>query len=95
MVSATKTAASARGQAEERSADRRPHAVLLDIGLPGVDGYEVARRMKAMLPAVRLIALSGYGQPEDKLRSNAAGFDVHLVKPVDVEGLMKVLGAGR
>ena len=95
MVSATKTAASARGQAEERSVDRRPHAVLLDIGLPGMDGYEVARRTNPMLAAARLSALSGYGLPQDKLRSKAAGFDVHLVKPVDVEGLTKVLGAGR
>jgi signal transduction histidine kinase len=68
-----------------------PQLVLLDIGLPGIDGYEVARRMKAAAPALRVIALSGYGQLEDRQRSAAAGFDAHLVKPVDLDALKRVL----
>jgi PAS domain S-box-containing protein len=69
----------------------RPQLVLLDIGLPGVDGYEVARRLKAADPAMRVVALSGYGQVEDRQRSVAAGFDAHLVKPIDLDALKRVL----
>jgi PAS domain S-box-containing protein len=72
-----------------------PQLVLLDIGLPGLDGYEVARRMKAAAPKVRVIALSGYGQLEDRQRSAAAGFDAHLVKPVDLDALKRVLAHSR
>jgi CheY-like chemotaxis protein len=68
-----------------------PQLVLLDIGLPGIDGYEVARRMKAITSKVRVIALSGYGQLEDRQRSAAAGFDAHLIKPVDLEALKRIL----
>jgi CheY-like chemotaxis protein len=68
-----------------------PQLVLLDIGLPGLDGYEVARRLKAGSPQLRVIALSGYGQVEDRQRSAAAGFDAHLVKPVDLDALKRVL----
>jgi signal transduction histidine kinase len=68
-----------------------PQLVLLDIGLPGLDGYEVARRLKADFPKLRVIALSGYGQVEDRQRSAAAGFDAHLVKPVDLEALKRAL----
>jgi PAS domain S-box-containing protein len=62
-----------------------PDVVLLDIGLPGMDGYEVASRLRAdpATAGVRLIALSGYGREEDRRRSEAVGFDAHLVKPVD------------
>jgi PAS domain S-box-containing protein len=62
-----------------------PDVVLLDIGLPGLDGYEVARRLRAIpdFNATLLIALTGYGQEEDRRRSLQAGFDQHLVKPVD------------
>jgi signal transduction histidine kinase len=72
-----------------------PQLVLLDIGLPGLDGYEVARRMKSAAPKVRVIALSGYGQLEDRQRSAAAGFDAHLVKPVDLDALKRVLAHSR
>lgn len=65
--------------------------VLLDIGLPGVDGYEVARRLKAAKPSVCLIALTGYGREEDRARAAEAGFDAHLLKPVDVERLLEVM----
>ncbi|MGH8228679.1 MAG: ATP-binding protein, partial [Steroidobacteraceae bacterium] len=77
----------------EAAARLVPQAVLLDIGLPRMDGYEVARRMRALpeLGSTRLIALSGFGQPEDRERARAAGFDHHLVKPVDHGELDRVL----
>jgi CheY-like chemotaxis protein len=73
--------------------DYRPEVVLLDIGLPGMDGYEVARRLRAerATEAVFLVALTGYGQEEDRRRSREAGFDRHLVKPVDLNTLRQVL----
>jgi CheY-like chemotaxis protein/two-component sensor histidine kinase len=62
----------------------RPQVVLLDIGLPGMDGYEVARRLREEFgPGMQLVALTGYGQEEDRQKSQAAGFDAHLVKPAD------------
>ena len=73
--------------------DFRPHVVLLDIGLPGMDGYEVARRLRLdpQLKEVGLIAMTGYGQDSDRQRSKEAGFDDHLVKPVEPVHLLKVL----
>ena len=71
----------------------KPDVVLLDIGMPGMDGYEVARRIRAN-PANRnisLIALTGWGQDEDRRRSVAAGFNHHLVKPADIEELRQLL----
>lgn len=68
-----------------------PDVVLLDIGLPRMDGYEVARRIKARAPAIRVVALSGYGQEEDRQRSAVAGFDAHLVKPIELAALKKML----
>jgi len=64
-----------------------PDAALVDIGLPGMDGYEVARRLRAAMPRapLRLIALTGYGQEGDRRRAEAAGFDVHLCKPADLD----------
>ena len=66
---------------------------LIDIGLPGIDGFEVARRLRAMARGaeLRLVAISGYGQPLDRQRAQAAGFDAHLVKPVDTDHLRTVL----
>ena len=81
----------AAADALEQAGAFKPDVVLLDIGLPGMDGYEVARRMRGFIPAARLIALSGYGQPEDKQRSSAAGFDGHLVKPVEADALKRIL----
>ncbi len=72
----------------------RPQIVLCDIGLPGgMDGYAVARAIRGdpSLAAVRLIALSGYGQEEDRRRSREAGFDAHLIKPVDFADLRRFL----
>ncbi len=71
-----------------------PDVVLLDIGLPRMDGYEVAKHLRrsASRGNVTLIALTGYGQQEDRDRARAAGFDAHLVKPVDFTALAKLLG---
>jgi two-component system, sensor histidine kinase len=69
----------------------RPDAALIDIGLPGIDGYEVARRLRTEVPGARLVAVTGYGQPEDRERALAAGFDEHVVKPVDPEQLQRLL----
>jgi signal transduction histidine kinase/CheY-like chemotaxis protein len=70
----------------------RPDVALIDIGLPGLDGYDVARQVRAALGnRVRLIALTGYGQPHDRRRALEAGFDLHLVKPVDPEMLRGLL----
>jgi PAS domain S-box-containing protein len=74
-----------------------PQVVLLDIGLPGLDGYSVARalRQSAEMNGSWLIALTGYGQAEDRDKSRAAGFDWHLVKPVDFEALQGALAEYR
>ena len=72
----------------------RPDIAVVDIGLPGLDGYEVARRLRRELAdGVRLVALTAYGQPEDRRRALQAGFDVHLTKPADIEELSRVLRA--
>jgi CheY-like chemotaxis protein len=70
-----------------------PDVVLLDIGLPELDGYEVARRIRSdpSVGSVKLVALTGYGQAEDKQRARAAGFDDHLVKPVEMRALYDTL----
>jgi signal transduction histidine kinase/ActR/RegA family two-component response regulator len=78
-------------------ADFEPDVVLLDIGMPGMDGYEVARRLRSTHPdtGIRLIALTGWSQPQDRERTRAAGFDHHLSKPVDIGALQALLdGAG-
>jgi PAS domain S-box-containing protein len=71
----------------------RPDVVLLDIGMPGLDGYEVARRLRALKRdgPLRIIAITGWGQEDDRARSRQAGVDVHLVKPVDPSILTDVL----
>jgi CheY-like chemotaxis protein len=79
-------------EALERAASLDPEVILLDIGLPGMDGYEVAKRLRSSGSSARLIALTGYGQPEDVQRAQAAGFDAHLVKPVDLQRLLRNLG---
>jgi CheY-like chemotaxis protein len=67
----------------------RPDIALVDVGLPGLDGYGVAREGGR---AVRLVALTGYGLPEDHRRSREGGFDGHLVKPVDPTRLSALIG---
>ncbi|ACL66470.1 histidine kinase [Anaeromyxobacter dehalogenans 2CP-1] len=69
-----------------------PEVVVIDIGLPGLDGYEVARRLRAARGrGMTLIALTGYGQPDDRQRALEAGFDVHLTKPVEIEALRRAV----
>jgi CheY-like chemotaxis protein len=67
--------------------------VLLDIGLPGIDGYEVARRLRHQGGSahIMLVALTGYGQDEDRRRAQEAGFDHHLTKPLDPAQLQQLL----
>ncbi len=75
----------------------KPEIVLLDIGLPGMDGYEVAVRLRREEygKSVVIVAVSGYGQEEDRRRSKEAGFDHHLIKPLDRQALLNVLAGGR
>ena len=72
-----------------------PDVALVDIGLPGIDGYEVARRLRndAATRNIKLIALTGYGLADDQRRVMEAGFDVHLVKPVDLDHLLEAIGS--
>jgi two-component system CheB/CheR fusion protein len=71
----------------------RPDIVLLDLGLPGLSGFEIAKTLKTArdTTAIVLIALTGYGQQEDRLQTRAAGFDDHLVKPVDLDSLRNAI----
>ena len=81
------------GRGLEMAVAERPSIVFLDIGLPGMDGYEVCRRARERgLSDARIIAMSGYGQARDRARSKAAGFDGHSVKPVELGELMRLLG---
>jgi CheY-like chemotaxis protein len=72
---------------------RRPDVIVLDIGLPNIDGYEVARMLKRHpeLRDIRLVAHTGYGSPEDRRKAHEAGFDAHLVKPAELDDLEKAL----
>ncbi len=90
-------AAYSAGTALERAVAFRPAVMLLDIGLPGMDGCELARRLRATpkLTGLRLVALTGYGRAEDQQRTQAAGFDDHLVKPVDFPSLGRVITSAR
>jgi signal transduction histidine kinase len=77
----------------------QPDIVLLDVGLPGLDGYEVARRLRAdpakSAKELRLIALTGYGRDADIAKAHEAGFEAHLIKPFDLNELEKLMIAGR
>jgi CheY-like chemotaxis protein len=75
----------------------KPDVVLLDIGLPGMDGYEVAQQMRELpgLRDIRLVAVTGYGRSEDRMRARDAGFDDHLVKPVEFGALERTLAGLR
>jgi CheY-like chemotaxis protein len=74
------------------AAEMKPDVILLDIGLPGIDGYEAARRIRAQENArhIRLIAITGWGQEKDRQRASEAGFDDHWVKPVSLDQLRKI-----
>lgn len=82
-------------EAIQAAATFHPNIVLLDIGLPKMDGYEVARRIRQRQWGrnMLLTALTGWGQDEDKRRSRGAGFDHHLTKPVDPAALMELLAS--
>ena len=71
-----------------------PAAALIDIGLPGMDGYQLATEIRRRLAGkpMRLIAFTGYGGADDIARATAAGFDAHLVKPVEIDRLLAALG---
>ena len=83
------------GAAIDAAAAFHPAAVFLDLGMPGLDGYETARRIRALPDggAIMLIALTGWGQERDRLQTKAAGFNCHLVKPADIGGLQTVLAS--
>jgi CheY-like chemotaxis protein len=74
-----------------------PEVMLVDIGLPDVDGHEVARRLRAtpLGPRIRLVAVTGFAQPEDRRRALESGFDAYLVKPVAYEELGRIVAEGR
>jgi CheY-like chemotaxis protein len=80
-------------EALETAATFGPDVMLLDIGLPKMNGYDVARRIREESPgrSMILVALTGWGQDRDRKKSSEAGFDAHLVKPVDHIALMKLL----
>ena len=71
--------------------DFAPEIALIDIGLPGMDGYELARRLRATHPDLRLIAVSGYADDRARAESERAGFEQHLGKPLGLEDLVGVL----
>lgn len=79
----------------ERARDFRPHLILVDMGLPGMNGYETARRLRRTPEGqhAKIVAVSGYGLEEDSRLSREAGIDNHLVKPVDLESLLRLLGS--
>jgi CheY-like chemotaxis protein len=79
----------------EAALDYRPNVVLLDIGLPRMDGYEVAKKLRQQpfLKNVVLVAMTGYGQDSDRQRSQEAGFAHHLVKPADFGKVQQILAA--
>jgi two-component system CheB/CheR fusion protein len=84
-------------EAVQTASQWQPHVVISDIGLPGLDGYEVARRLR-QVPELRgalLVALTGYGAAEDRQQALGAGFDHHLVKPADAADLQRLLAVTR
>ena len=77
------------------ASEHAPDFIVLDIGLPGMDGYEVARRIRSeeRNANATIIAVSGFGQDEDRRRAHEAGFDQHLTKPIDYDALLGLLSA--
>jgi CheY-like chemotaxis protein len=84
-------------QALQMARDAQPQAVILDIGMPGVTGYDVAReiRREPWGEKVLLLALTGWGRADDKARAAEAGFDHHLTKPIDVDHMERLLGSAQ
>jgi CheY-like chemotaxis protein len=97
LVGHTTEIAYTSAQALERVASFNPEVVLLDLGLPEMDGYELAGRLRhtPQCATARLIALNGYGTAEDRQRSREAGFDDHLVKPADLDTLQRAIAGTR
>jgi CheY-like chemotaxis protein len=89
------TAVYSAADALKRASELKPDVIVMDIGLPEIDGCEVARRIRGMpdLAGVRLLALTGHGRDEDRQRTRDAGFDHHLVKPVDLDELERLVVA--
>jgi two-component system CheB/CheR fusion protein len=79
------------------AAAQRPDVILMDIGLPGLNGYDAAQQIRVQNPdmQVLIVALTGWGQESDRLRSAAAGIDHHLVKPLDLAALREILDSWR
>jgi signal transduction histidine kinase len=83
-------------QGLELARSLRPDVALIDIGLPGMNGYEVAKTIRTaapQLPQIKLVAITGYGQPADRERTREAGFDLHLLKPIDPQALQSIFVA--
>lgn len=82
-------------EGESCFASVQPDIALLDVGLPGIDGYELARRIRAQPGGVaaHLVALTGYGGGEVKREAERAGFDLQLTKPIDIQGLMQIFSS--
>ena len=80
-------------EALEIARSKDPDIALVDIGLPGIDGYTVARRLRQQLPpgTLRLVAMTGFGQSSDRDQALAAGFDSHLIKPARTEQIQRAL----
>jgi CheY-like chemotaxis protein len=80
----------------ERIVRVRPDLALVDIGLPGMDGFEVARRVRAAITEpMLLVAVTGYSRDQDRAQASAAGFDMHLAKPLQVDALTKLVERSR
>lgn len=80
--------------------DKKPHIVFLDIGMPAIDGYELAAMVRRFFSSeeIKLVAVTGYGAPEDRARARKAGFDAHVLKPIDpeiVQSMIKTVIEGR
>ncbi len=87
--------ASDGNSALDAARDFKPGIIILDVGLPDIDGYEVARRLRAAPGGndVKLIALTGYGHPDDLAAAAAAGFDAHILKPAQMEDVLSKIAA--
>ena len=84
-------------EAVQKAEELQPHVIVLDIGLPGMNGYDAAREIRRLTSpaAIKLVAVTGWGQLEDRRRSLEAGFDLHVTKPVDLTTLQSLLGSPR
>ncbi len=92
-VGATVIAVPSAAAALESLAVSVPHLMISDIGLPGADGYELIRRVRAIAPGLPAIAVSGYARAEDRKRALAEGFQLHLTKPVDLSEVVGLIAS--